>query len=118
MAETHSVRASAFLDREGMAAFSPLVLLTPDAVLASGLSAAPNPFAGPLAVQIRTPQAGEIILLVLDIVGRTGRQRSFSAPGAGAHDLRLEDTGVLPTGSYTLVARQGVRLATLHRVCQ
>lgn len=106
------------VDQDGTVAYSPLVSLAPDAVLAFGLSASPNPFTGPLTVQVRTPQAGEITLLVLDAVGRIVRQNAFSAPSAGVQELPLPDMGSLPTGSYTLVVRQGGRRAALHLVRQ
>lgn len=107
------------VDRDGAAAYSPLVSLVPDAAgLVFGLSAAPNPFAGPLAVQIRTPQAGDLSLVVLDAVGRVVLQRTISALGAGVQEVLLTDAGTLPTGSYTLVVWQGARRAALHLVRQ
>jgi len=108
------------VDRDGSAGYSPLVSVRvePGALVAFGVRAWPNPFAAGLRVQVQSPAAGDVELTVLDGVGRVVLTRVVAGLLAGSQELGLAEAGALPSGSYTLLARQGERLATLHLVRQ
>ena len=104
--------------------YSPLVSLTVPtaepsmAVAAFGLTAWPNPFAGPLMVRVQLPQAGAVSLVLFDAEGRSVLRRELSGELAGPQELVLDEVAMLPSGSYTLLARQGRQEATLHVIRQ
>lgn len=98
------------VDQDGTGTYSPV------RTVAMGtewqVAAYPNPSAGPLTLQLTTPEAGSVRLTLLDATGRTVLQRQFSAQ-AGTQTLPLE---ALPAGSYVLLVRQHDYLGTVRVV--
>jgi hypothetical protein len=69
----------------------------------------PNPASGPLSVSFALPSSSPASLEVLDVSGRRILQRDVGSMGAGAHVVRLEESGGLSPGIYWLRLRQGTK---------
>ena len=69
-------------------------------------------------VRVQLPQAGAVSLVLFDAEGRSVLRRELSGELAGPQELVLDEVAMLPSGSYTLLARQGRQEATLHVIRQ
>jgi hypothetical protein len=74
--------------------------------------ASPNPTRGPLFVRMTLPTGDPVRLELLDVTGRRVRERTITAPMAGAQSFALSDRAPLDPGVYFVRATQGPRSAS------
>lgn len=91
------------VDQDGTGTYSPVRTVTVGS--AWQVAAYPNPSAGALGLQLTTPEAGPVLLTLLDATGRTVLRQELSAQ-AGTQLLPLPEAQALTSGSYTLLVRQ------------
>ena len=79
-------------------------------------SVRPNPTSGQLVLAISLQDASPASLEVFDAAGRRITARRLQGLGAGAHDVRLEESAGLPSGVYLVRLSQGGR-SVATRAC-
>jgi hypothetical protein len=88
--------------------------VTEDAVLAAGMTISPNPFSSSSFIQLTTPDAGALSIVVHDALGRTVYTSDLRETGAGqtqSFEFDAQSLG-LPGGVYYVTAFLGEQQAS------
>jgi hypothetical protein len=73
----------------------------------------PNPVASQAIVGVSLPQPADLRVVLMDVLGREVSVKRFNALGAGAHDLPVSVSGLVP-GAYVVVVSSAAGQVASH----